>query len=217
MAKKLKITILTDKTSWMNKFNIDLKQKLVKLGHNVCFINSKDELRQGDVAFFLSCFEIIKEEKLLLNKNNIVVHASKLPEGKGWSPMSWQILEGKNKIPITLFEATEKVDAGDIYIQDEIYLNGTELIEEWQEILGNKIVEICLEYVKKRDSLAGKKQEGKESFYSKRTPNNSALDINKTIKEQFNLLRIVHNEHYPAYFEIHGQKYKLKIEKWEKI
>ena len=36
--------------------------------------------------------------------------------------------------------------------------------------------------------------------------------INKTIKEQFNLLRIVNNQEYPAFFEIDGRKYKLTIE-----
>lgn len=214
MAEKLIISVLTDKTSWMNQYNIELEQKLKELGHCVHLINSKDELVEGDIAFFLSCFEIIKKDKLKLNKNNIVVHASKLPEGKGWSPMSWQILEGKNNIPITLFEADENVDAGVIYLQDELILNGTELIAEWQELLGEKIVGMCINYVKNYNLLEPKAQDGQESFYSKRTPQNSALDVNKTIKEQFNLLRIVNNESYPAFFEINGQKFKLKIEKY---
>jgi len=55
-------------------------------------------------------------------------------------------------------------------------------------------------------------QSGVESFYPKRTPKDSNLDINKTIKEQFNLLRIVNNEEFPAFFEIDGHRYALKIE-----
>ena len=127
------ITILTDKSSWMNKYNLILKQKLIELGYSVSLIHSKDEIQQGDVLFLLSCFEIVSKKFLDLNKNNIVVHASDLPKGKGWSPTSWQILEGKNKIPLTLFEASEKMDSGDYYIKDVLELNGFELINEWQE------------------------------------------------------------------------------------
>ena len=37
--------------------------------------------------------------------------------------------------------------------------------------------------------------------------------INKTIKEQFNLLRIVDNNYYPAFFEYNGYRYKIQINK----
>ena len=195
----------------MNKYDNNLKQHLEKLGNVVKIIHSKKELEKGDIAFFLSCFEIIDEEYLKLNKNNIVVHASDLPKGKGWSPTSWQILEGQKNIPITLFEATNSVDAGDWYIKDVLKLNGYELIDEWQEKLGNKIVEMCTEYVKKYQAIKGISQKGTETFYPKRTPKDSELDINKTIKEQFNLLRIVDNENYPAFFKMDGHTYKIQI------
>lgn len=211
MHEQYNITILTDKTSWMNKFNLILKTELERLGHKVVLIDSKNNLIKGDIAFFLSCFEIVSDEYLKLNKNNIVVHASDLPEGKGWSPTSWQILEGKNEIPVTLFEATNSVDAGDYYIKDKLILNGTELIEEWQEKLGLKIVEMALKYVINYTELLPVKQIGTESFYKKRRPEDSKLDIDKTIREQFNLLRIVDNEKYPAYFSINGQDYKISI------
>lgn len=212
MHKSLKILILTDSTSWMNKYNTDLKQKLEKLGHLVKLIHSKNEIENSDVAFFLSCFEIISNNLLSLSKNNIVVHASNLPKGKGWSPASWQILEGENTIPLTLFEANEKTDAGKIYIQDKLLLDGSELLDEWQKKLGKKIVQMCLEYVLKRDTIKGIPQQGEETFYKKRTPKDSELDINKTIKEQFNLLRIVDNEKYPAFFKFKNKIYTLKIE-----
>lgn len=215
MVEKLKITILTDQSSWMNNYNIQLANDLKKLGHIVKLIHSKEDLTEGDIAFFLSCFEIISSEKLKLNKNNIIVHESKLPQGKGWSPMTWQIIEGKTKIPITLFEANEKVDSGDIYLHDEIILQGHELIEQWQKLLGEKTIELCLFFVQNHQDVKPQKQNGTESFYKKRTPKDSKLDINKTIKEQFNLLRTVDNEKYPAFFEINGHKYKLKIEKYE--
>ena len=59
----------------------------------------------------------IDSSKEILKKfrNNLVVHASDLPNGKGWSPLTWQILDGKKKIHVSLIEADEKVDSGKIY------------------------------------------------------------------------------------------------------
>ncbi|MCR5265678.1 MAG: methionyl-tRNA formyltransferase [Cyanobacteria bacterium RUI128] len=213
MAKEYKITILTNQSSWMNKYDLELKNALERLGHHVKIIHSKKELEKGDIAFFLSCFEIVSEEYLVLNNHNIVVHASDLPKGKGWSPTSWQILEGKNEIPITLFEAVKEMDAGDYYVKDVLKLDGSELIDEWQEKLGQKIVDMCLKYVRNYETILGTKQLGKESIYSRRTPADSELDVDKTIREQFNLLRIVDNDNYPAFFEMHGHKYSLQISK----
>jgi methionyl-tRNA formyltransferase len=210
MIQKLTIAILTDELSWMNKYNTILVEELKKMGHKAVIIHSKNELQKGDIAFFLSCFEIIPKKYLALHTNNIVVHESNLPQGKGWSPMSWQILEGKNNIPVTLFEAVEKVDSGDIYIQDTIHLAGNELLEEWRALLGKKTCQLCVEYVKNYPHPS-RKQSGESSFYPRRTPKDSELDPSKNIQEQFNLLRIVDNENYPAFFIYNNRKYRLKI------
>lgn len=207
----MKIQILTDKTSWFNKYSNILKDKLHDLGHDVQLINSKNELQNGDIAFFLSCFEIVGNEYLKLHEHNLVVHESNLPEGKGWSPMTWQIIEGKNEIPIALFEAQAGVDSGDIWLKDTIKLNGYELIKDWQKLQAEKTIEMCLKFIKEYNNLKPKKQQGNETFYKRRTPKDSELDINKSIKDQFNLLRTVDNEKYPAFFKVGNSKYTIKI------
>ena len=53
-----------------------------------------------------------------------------------------------------------------------------------------------------------------KSFYRKRSPRDSALDINKNHLEQFNNLRVCNdNRRYPAYFIKDGIKYIIRIEK----
>jgi methionyl-tRNA formyltransferase len=210
------ITILTDMSSWMNEYNNKLADTLKSLGHEVSIIHSKKEMEKGDIVFFLSCFEIIPTEYLRLNKSNIIVHESNLPQGKGWSPMTWQILEGEKDIPVTLFEADEKVDSGNIYFQDIIHLDGSELINEWQKILGEKTCEMCIKYINYYLSKKwpnSRKQEGDSSFYKRRMPNDSKLDPAKSILDQFNLLRVVDNEKYPAFFIVNENKYIIKIYK----
>ena len=126
----MKITILTDSpNSWILPYVDDLKKDLNQT-HSVTHIYSTSDIIGGDIMFILSCEKILKSEHLKLHKSNVVVHESKVPLGKGWSPLTWQILEGSNNIPVSLFEAVETVDAGDVYMVDYINLEGHELNDE---------------------------------------------------------------------------------------
>ena len=72
---------------------------------------------------------------------------------------------------------------------------------------------MIMKYINNFGSINGKPQSGKETFYPKRTLKDSELNIFKSIEEQFNLLRVVDNERYPAHFFYKGKKYLLKIYK----
>jgi methionyl-tRNA formyltransferase len=148
-----------------------------------------------------------------LNKHNLVVHESDLPRGKGWSPVSWQVLEGKNKMAISLFEATKSVDDGPIYHQIMLELEGHELWPEIKHKQGMITQQLIIKFVQDYPNNTAKPQAGDSTYYQRRTPKDSELDIYKSIADQFNLLRICDNERYPAFFMKDGQKYILKIEK----
>jgi methionyl-tRNA formyltransferase len=109
-----------------------------------------------------------------------------------------------------MFEASSGVDNGDIYMQKDLILTGYELNNELRDKQANHTIKMCLEFLD--NNKIRKPQKGIESFYKKRTAKDSELDINKTIKEQFNLFRIVDNNSYPAFFDIDGNRYILKIE-----
>jgi methionyl-tRNA formyltransferase len=168
---------------------------------------------EGDIAFLLGCEHLVPEEVLRCNKHNIVVHPSKLPHGKGFSPLAWQIIKGKNSIPIVLFEAVKEVDAGAIYYFDELRFEGHELNDEIKHAQGEKTVELVLRFVNEYPNVTAKKQSGESTFYPRRTCADSKLDVNKSLSEQFNLLRVVDNKRYPAFFWYKNHKYVLKIHK----
>jgi methionyl-tRNA formyltransferase len=210
----MKISILTQLNSWFTKYTDFLAQELRKRGHEVKCIDRIDDIDRGDILFALSLYTIMPKPYLNLNKHNIVIHESDLPQGKGWAPLPWQVLEGKNDIVFTMFEVDEKVDNGPYYFKDVLRLEGHELNPELRDLQARKRIKMCLEFVNNYDELkTPKPQSGPESFYKRRTSESSELDLNKTINEQFNLFRIVDNESYPAFFIKNGKKYKLKIEK----
>lgn len=205
------IQILVDNpNSWIIPYANELAEKITtELGYETNFTTKHENISKGNVLCLLSCEKIFSN--LELNKYNLVVHESDLPQGKGWSPLTWQILEGKNAIPITLFEAQEKVDSGVIYKKTTIDLEGHELIEEIKHLQGLATQKLILDFLKNIVHMKGIEQEGKESFYPKRTEKDSELDPSKSIDEQFNLLRVCDNERYPAFFMKNGKKYLVKI------
>lgn len=210
----IKINLLVDnKNSWSVKYIKQLNLKLLKEGYKSQVIHTLDEKVEGDILFILSCEKIITKGLLAQHKNNIVIHGSDLPKGKGFSPITWQILENKNTIPLTLFECAEKVDAGVIYLKNVIKLDGYELVDEIRKKQWEGTEKLIYEYIENRDIIKGVEQQGKSTYYKRRSTEQSELDINKTIKEQFNLLRVSDNNRYPAFFKIDGNTYKLEISK----
>ena len=118
--------------------------------------------------------------------------------------------EGKNIIPITLFEA-RKAGFGEIYLSGRIN-SGTELIDEWAKTTQTTTT-LCINWFDKYKHVMERKKEqtGNKSSYKRRTPDDSKVDPNKSIKSQFDLLRVVDNEKYPAYFINENVRYNIKI------
>ena len=206
----MRIAVLTSPNQW---YEIYAEALANELGGVRVFHHHTDIKAGYDVLFILSYHHIIEDKYLNKCRYNIVVHASDLPQGKGWSPLFWQVLEGKSQITFSMFEAGSSVDDGDIYLKRTLLLNGSELNEELRHKQAQMINDMCLDFVGSIDQcLPPTKQIGDESFYPKRNKKHSELDVNKTIAEQFDLLRIVSNEEYPAFFYFRGHKYFLTIE-----
>jgi methionyl-tRNA formyltransferase len=209
-----KIAVLTSKKSWFVPHAREFVSRLKREGyHAKLFFEHKRINRQYKLVFILSYFNLIGKEFLLRHEHNLVVHESELPRGRGWSPFFWQVLEGKLQIPVVLFEAGAGIDEGDIYLRDRLKLKGHELYPELRDIQAKKSIELCRRFLMKRKTLTAVKQKGKPSYYKRRTLQDSGLNINKTIKEQFNKLRICCNEEFPAFFNYKGFKYNLLIRK----
>lgn len=208
-----KINVLVDNPSWVLTFAETLVNSANEQGHDARICRTHEEVQAADVTFFLGCVKIAPPSLLALSGRNLVVHASDLPKGRGFSPLSWLTLEGEKEIPVCLIDAGKDVDSGDIIYKDKITFEGHELLDEMQDVLGNKQVELCLRFISEAPLPDGRPQEGEPDFYARRSPKDSRLDPDQNIRSQFNLLRIVDNEKYPAFFELNGHRYNLFIEK----
>jgi len=216
VRKKFAVTFLLDKSNlWFEK---KLKNFDFRLNNKYIFKISKNPntIKNQNIVFPLSYTKILP--KIFLEKNELVLvsHTSKLPKDKGFAPLQYQILRNKSKIYKSLIKATEKIDAGPIYFQKSFKLNGKELCDELRDIQGIQRLKIIKKFLIKYPNIKPKKQKGKGNFNKRRYSKDSQLDINKTIKQQFNHLRINDNERYPSFFYYKGQKFVVKIFKEKK-
>ena len=213
LKKKFNVTFLFDNSNlWLKKYIIDYRYNLNKK-FNFKFSTNRNKVLNQDIVFPIGYTKILPNSFLEKNKHIICVHASKLPKDKGGAPLQHQILRNKNKIFISLFKAKSKVDSGPIFLQDYFNLNGTELYKEIRYKQARAVIKIMTKYLKKFPAISPIKQNGKSTYNKKRTPKDSELDINKTIKDQFNHLRINDNIKFPSFFIYRKTKYFIKIYK----
>ena len=208
-----KIAFLLDKkNNWIKKY---FKKNKFISNKNFRFIFIYDEklIKNFDVLFIINYTKIINQNILKLSKLNLLIHESNLPKGKGFAPVQWQILNNKSKIPVKLIEATQKVDSGDIYGETNFTVKKTYLNDEIREQQANASIKLISNFLKKYPKIKKKKQKGEETFYLRRTKKDSELNPNKTILDNFNLMRICDNKKYPAFFRYKNEFFYIKIYK----
>ncbi|MCY4328608.1 MAG: formyltransferase family protein [Endozoicomonadaceae bacterium] len=177
MADKSLITLLVDNDSWILPYVKKLKAQIEKLGFSVVLCRKAQDVSEGWLCFLLGCIHLMPSTILNKNKHNLVVHESDLPKGRGFSPITCQILEGVNEITVSLFEAKAGVDEGDIWLQESIKLNGTELRSEWEQIQGKITIKLCLRFILEYENLSPVIQVGEPTCYPRRRPGDSKLDF----------------------------------------
>lgn len=183
-------------------------------GYSTALVFDKAVLPGGDILFLVSCGQIIRDAEREKYNTVLVLHASDLPKGRGWSPHIWSVLSGANQITVSLLEAHEPVDSGAIWLKTNFALEGHELLPEINTKLFAAELFLMTQAIEKFNTIKPTEQVGEPGPYMpKRSQADSQLDPNKTIAEQFNLLRVVDSQRYPAFFNYRGEQYLIKIEK----
>lgn len=211
------LAICSDRDSWINPALPELILGWTQAGHAVDWAHDAASLPGGEICHYLSYGRIATRETLARYRHNLVVHESDLPRGRGWSPLTWQVLEGAGRIPVTLIEAAGAVDSGPIHRQEWIELDGSELVEDLRRKQAASTLRLCRAFLAAYPESARRPrpQTGTPGHYRRRTPEDGRLDADLSLRAQFNLLRVSDNRRYPAWFAIAGQRYRLLIEKIE--
>ena len=110
--------------------------------HSVGIFRDKSDLEGGDILFLVSCTQLISVHERSLYRKTMVLHASDLPVGRGWSPHIWAILGGATEITVTLLEAEDKVDSGAIWAKRKLQISTSDLFDEMNSALFDVEIEL---------------------------------------------------------------------------
>jgi methionyl-tRNA formyltransferase len=183
--------------------------------HSVELVRKKSELSGGDILFLISCKEIVGSADRFAYRATLVLHASDLPRGRGWSPHIWQLIEGADEITVSLLEAEDKVDSGRIWKKLKFHVPKHVLWDEINSLLFDAELKLIDFAVSEFEQICPTVQDAtiEPSYYPRRTSADSQIDPSQSIASQFDRIRVCDPNRFPAFFELQGKKYKLILEK----
>lgn len=210
----MKISILCSSTAHPVYPLLDQWCERQRKHHETELKTRSGELSGGDLLFLISCSEIVKSDVRGRYRASLVVHASDLPAGRGWSPLVWQILDGRSDIAVSLLEAEDEVDSGALWHQVWLHFEGHELADEINAALFAAELELMDFAVAQFGNVKPRAQAAAgATWYRKRTPDDSRVDPARPLADQFDLLRVADAERYPAFFEHRGHRYVITVKK----
>ena len=169
---------------------------------------------------------ILKKNQLNTTKLGFInLHAGKLPDYRGGSPLNWQIINNEKYFHISIIKATEKIDCGEIIETKKFKLLNKYNINDLHRIANKGFknsVKKVINYVNQNNHLPPlKKQNDKKSFYwPQREKRDSFINLKTSNKKDLiNLIRASSKPYNGAYFFYNNYKYivyKASIIKFNK-
>ncbi|HRQ53236.1 MAG TPA: methionyl-tRNA formyltransferase [Ignavibacteriaceae bacterium] len=178
------------------------------------FINELKNLNPD--LFIIVAFRILPKEVFEIPKyGSFNLHGSYLPKYRGAAPIQWALINGDSETGLTTFKLAEKVDTGNIYLQEKVEINTAdnfETLHDRMSLLGAELVLKTVSLIEHGDYELLQQDDSLASPAPKITKEICSIDFNKSAKEIHNLVRGL--SPHPAAFFIYNNKV-IKIYKTE--
>jgi methionyl-tRNA formyltransferase len=141
----------------------------------------------ADLFVVVEFGQILKREVLRIPKKFCVnLHASILPKYRGASPINWAVMNGDLRTGVTTIKMAEKMDSGDMILQEEIDIRSTDTSETLREKLSEMGAEALLKTIELigSEKAVFKKQDEKDITYAPKLKKEDGLiDWSRSAKE----------------------------------
>lgn len=127
------------------------------------------------------------------------LHASLLPNYRGAAPINWAIINGETKTGVSTFFIDEKIDTGNIILQEEVAIGDDETLGELHDKLmkvGSSLVVKTVQLIEKGTVQTIKQPEIEEKPAPKIFTETCKINWNDTLNNIYNLIRGLNP--YPA-------------------
>lgn len=177
-----------------------VKAKALELGYPVIEVEDLrspeffSELKKLDADLFVVvAFRILPASVLEIpKKGSINLHASLLPKFRGAAPIHWAIMAGEEKTGCTVFFLDEKVDTGNIILQESVNIGENETTGQLYERLKEMGSRLLLKAVDDIDegSVSLNSQDDKEATPAPKIfKDDCHVDFNEPAQQVHNKIR----------------------------
>ena len=226
--KYLKVKKVQIKNIVISKKNLNPKVVNFLNNHKIKFtiiknLKSKKVLQilnETDLGLVCGFPHIFKEFQFNIPKYGLInLHAGKLPEYRGGSPLNWQIINNEKYFGISIIKIDKGIDTGDIIYEKKFKLLNKYKIEDLHRIANYFFPKLLYSSIIKL--ISGKKlkkqNEKKAKYYKQRKPKDSLIYPSDTLYKKLTLLlRAMSNSYPKPYILYDGKKIiikKIKISK----
>jgi len=185
-----------------------------KLKGNSEFVDQMKSLEPD--LFVVVAFRILPKDIFEIPKyGSFNLHGSYLPKYRGAAPIQWALINGETETGLTTFKLAEKVDTGNIYLQENVEIypeDNFEILLDRMSKLGAKMVFETVNLIESGNYELKKQDDSLASPAPKITKEICLIDWNKSAQEIHNLVRGL--SPHPAAFFMYDEKV-IKVYKTE--
>jgi len=189
----------------IKSWNIEEANKLIKENNNlkIILISNKEELDYNKVKkynpryIFFPHWSWIIPKNILKDYECIIFHMTDLPFGRGGSPLQNLISRGIYNTKISAVKAIEEIDAGPIYIKENLKLKGNAeyIYKKASKIIFRKMIPFII-----KNEPSPKQQKGEIAVFKRRKPEEGNIQKLKRLNEVYDYIRMLDAEGYPNAF-----------------
>ncbi len=162
--------------------------------------------------FVVVAFRILPKEVFEIPKfGSFNLHGSYLPKYRGAAPIQWALINGDEETGLTTFKLAEKVDTGNIYLQEKVKINpddNFESLHDRMSLIGAELVLKTVKMIEKGNIVLLQQDDSLASPAPKITKEICKIDWNKSAEEIYNLVRGL-SPHPAAFFNYQNKVIKI--------
>ncbi|MFZ7133087.1 MAG: formyltransferase family protein [Eubacteriales bacterium] len=208
----MRVVIVTIK-SW-NILNAEKIMKKYSTGIEWMLISNKEDFNVNVLSKFNPDYILFPHWSWIIPKEIyetyecLVFHMTDLPFGRGGSPLQNLIIRGIENTKISAILVSKELDAGGIYLKNDLSLNGTadEIFIRASKIIFFEMIPLII-----KGDIKPIEQSGEVVHFKRRNPSDSEIDSSISSMEEFyNHIRMLDGQGYPKAFIKFG-KYRLEF------
>lgn len=208
----MKIIIATIKP-WNIQNAVKMTERYKEM-HEIKILKEKQDLTkealdqfQPDIVFFPHWSYMIPAE-IYENYTCIVFHMTDLPFGRGGSPLQNLIVRGIYETKISAIRVVGELDAGPVYMKEALTLEGSaqEIYSRMSDLIFQSMIPVFMER-----ELTAASQQGEIVYFKRRTPEQSRIPDNLSLRQVYDYIRMLDAQGYPnAYVDLGRCRIKLR-------